>query len=98
MPGRSPQPFTGSGVFKGVNNALELASALETHSSIDGALSEWSQSQTAAAKRLVILGEQMEQAWIWTAADFSTMAAEETAEWWNNAVKFPDEFSYSDDR
>ena len=95
--GSVAQPFTGSGVFKGVNNALDLAAALEVHDSVDAALSEWSKAQTAAAKRLVILGEQMEQAWIWAAADFAEMDSETTEKWWHNAVKFPEEFSYEDE-
>ena len=95
--GSVAQPFTGSGVFKGVNNAIDLAAALEDHDTIETALSAWSQAQTATAKQLVILGEQMEQAWIWAAADFSQMDEETTADWWHAAVTFPEEFSYADD-
>mgnify|MGYP001813143385 CR=1 FL=1 len=93
--GAVAQPFTGSGVFKGVSNALDLAAALE-QDDVDEALAAWGQAQTATAKRVVVLGEQMEQAWIWAAADFSQMGAEETENWFKAAVQFPEEFSYEE--
>ena len=93
--GAVAQPFTGSGVFKGVGNAMDLISALE-EGDVDDALAAWGKAQTTTAKRLVVLGEQMEQAWIWAAADFSQMEAEETEEWFKAAVHFPEEFSYEE--
>ena len=87
--GSVAQPFTGSGVFKGVSNALDLAEALKTHDSVEAALSDWSDKETATAQRLVVLGEQMEMAWIWAAADFSMMDAATTEKWWKDAVTFP---------
>jgi 2-polyprenyl-6-methoxyphenol hydroxylase-like FAD-dependent oxidoreductase len=87
-------PFTGSGVFKAVTNAFDLATALSTHETIEGALSEWSAAQTARARRLVVLGDHMEQALIWSAADFSQMDAETAANWWHAAVKLPEELDF----
>lgn len=92
--GSVAQPFTGSGVFKGVNNALDLVTQLQQSATVEAALARWGEAQTITAKRLVVLGEQMEQAWIWAAADFSQMAAAETEQWFRAAVHFPEEFSY----
>ena len=89
------QPFTGSGVFKGINNAIDLTAALQSQTDIATALGAWNQSQTNTGHRVAILGQQMEQAWIWTAADFSEMDAETTAAWWKAAVTFPEEFTYA---
>jgi 2-polyprenyl-6-methoxyphenol hydroxylase-like FAD-dependent oxidoreductase len=87
-------PFTGSGVFKGVNNAIDLAKALQANSTVGAALDRWGQTQTVTGQRVAVLGQQMEQAWIWAAADFSEMDNETTAAWWKKAVTFPEEFTY----
>jgi 2-polyprenyl-6-methoxyphenol hydroxylase-like FAD-dependent oxidoreductase len=87
-------PFTGSGVFKGVNNAVDLAEAIQANATLDAALDTWGQTQTVTGQRLAVLGQQMEQAWIWAAADFSQMDSETTAAWWKEAVTFPEEFTY----
>ena len=92
--GAVAQPFTGSGVFKGVNNALDLVAKLEETAQVEEALAQWDAEQTAAGKRLVVLGEQMEQAWIWAAVDFAQMEPAETEQWFKTAVTFPEEFSY----
>ena len=89
------QPFTGSGVFKGTGNAIDLAAALQNHGDVDAALAEWGQAQTHIGRRLVTLGRQMERAFVWDAPDFSEMDEETAAAWWKNAVTFPEEFSYS---
>ena len=57
-------PFTGSGVFKGVNNAVDLAEALQANPTVDAALEIWGQTQTVTGQRLAVLGQQMEQVWI----------------------------------
>jgi 2-polyprenyl-6-methoxyphenol hydroxylase-like FAD-dependent oxidoreductase len=88
------QPFTGSGVFKGTGNAIDLAAALQKHGDVDAALAEWGRSQTHIGHRLAALGRQMERAFVWDAPDFSKMDEETTATWWKNAVTFPNEFSY----
>ena len=93
--GALAQPFTGSGVFKGANNAIDLAAALQAHPDVDAALREWDKKETVTGERLVVLGRQMEQAFIWSAPDFSQMDAETTAAWFKNAVTFPEEFTYA---
>jgi 2-polyprenyl-6-methoxyphenol hydroxylase-like FAD-dependent oxidoreductase len=87
-------PFTGSGVFKGVNNAIDLKKALQHREDLDSALDNWSRTQAETGHRVAILGEQMEKAWIWAAADFSEMDPVTTEAWWKSAVTFPEEFTY----
>jgi 2-polyprenyl-6-methoxyphenol hydroxylase-like FAD-dependent oxidoreductase len=89
------QPFTGSGLFKGANNAIDLAEALQAHQDVDVALREWDKKETTTGRRSVVLGRQMEQAFIWSAPDFSQMDPEKTAAWFKNAVTFPEEITYS---
>mgnify|MGYP001130246056 CR=1 FL=1 len=91
--GAVAQPFTGSGVFKGANNAIDLAAALRAHRDVDVALQEWDKKETTTGWRLIVLGQQMEQAFIWSAPDFSQMDAETTNAWFKNAVTFPEEFT-----
>lgn len=90
------QPFTGSGIFKGFNNARDLVSALQEHDSVDDSLAQWSRSQTEGSKRILALGQQMEQAFIWNPLDFATVDAETTAAWWKSSVTFPENFTYED--
>lgn len=89
-------PFTGSGVFKAVTNAVELAGALDGAGSPHEALAKWSAEQTRRGRALAALGEQMEQAFVWAAPDFSSMTEPEARSWWTQAVTFPAEFTYID--
>jgi 2-polyprenyl-6-methoxyphenol hydroxylase-like FAD-dependent oxidoreductase len=95
--GALAQPFTGSGVFKGVNNAIDLANSLKAYKDVDAALQAWDEKETITGKRLVVLGRQMEQAFIWSAPDFSQMDEATTATWFKEAVTFPEEFTYAAD-
>lgn len=90
------QPFTGSGIFKGFNNARDLVAALEEYENVDDSLAQWSQAQTEGSKRILALGQQMEQAFIWNPLDFATADAETTAAWWKSSVTFPENFTYED--
>lgn len=87
-------PFTGSGVFKAMMNAVELATALAERSSVDEALARWSAEQTERGRRLGALGDQMETAFVWEAPDLSSMSESEAREWWTKSISFPEEFSY----
>lgn len=87
-------PFTGSGVFKAMMNAVELADALAGANDTEAALRRWSVDQAHRGARLTALGQQMESAFIWDAPDFSTMSEPDARAWWTNAITFPDEFSY----
>jgi 2-polyprenyl-6-methoxyphenol hydroxylase-like FAD-dependent oxidoreductase len=87
-------PFTGSGVFKAMMNAVELATSLAESSSVDGALEQWSVEQTKRGDRLAALGDQMEEAFVWNAPDLSAMTEPDARTWWTRSISFPDEFSY----
>ncbi len=93
--GAVAQPFTGSGVFKGVNNAIELVAALSSHDHVDAALTAWGEEQVGRGQRLAALGEQMEKAFIWEPLSFATADEETCQRWWKDAVTFPDDFSYA---
>ena len=92
--GMVAQPFTGSGVFKGYNNVKDLMQALNDYGTVEQALQVWDKEQVRIGNRLLALGEQMEQAFIWDSLDLATADAESTTAWWKAAVTFPEEFSY----
>ncbi|KPJ81206.1 MAG: hypothetical protein AMS19_08530 [Gemmatimonas sp. SG8_23] len=87
-------PFTGSGVFKAMMNAVELASALREAGSLEQGLQEWSREQTLRGERLESLGLQMEQAFVWDAPDLSALTPAEAESWWRDSIRFPDDFTY----
>jgi len=91
-------PFTGSGVFKGYNNVGSLLESFERHDDLITALEEWDVEQVRLADRLLALGEQMEQAFIWDSIDLTTADAASTEAWWHAAVQFPDDFTYEAQR
>ena len=86
-------PFTGSGVFKAMMNAVELVEALSEPGPTVEVLERWSIEQARRGSRLAALGEQMERAFVWQAPDFSTMAESEAKTWWTESITFPDDFS-----
>ena len=87
-------PFTGSGVFKGYQNVSGLLAQLTATAPVDGALEAWSAEQVRLGDRLLALGDQMEQAFIWDSLDLAQADAASTEAWWHAAVQFPDEFTY----
>ena len=90
-------PFTGSGVFKSSNNAIDLAQAIADSpdaSQLDNVLEVWSATETAGARRLAALGAQMEQAFVWAAPDLGSMTEDEAKAWWADSITFPDDFTY----
>jgi 2-polyprenyl-6-methoxyphenol hydroxylase-like FAD-dependent oxidoreductase len=87
-------PFTGSGVFKAMMNAVELAVALGQPGATLDVLGRWSDEQASRGSRLAALGEQMERAFVWSAPDFSTMVESSARAWWTKSIAFPDDFSY----
>ena len=88
------QPFTGSGVFKGYHNAVDLINCLNSNPSLDEALADWNEKQLQTGKRLLALGEQMEKAFIWEQLNFSEVDTESTRRWWKSSVTFPEDFKY----
>ena len=90
-------PFTGSGVFKAMMNAMELVAAIGDENDPVETLAQWSTEQAERGRKLTVLGEQMERAFVWEAPDFSGMAESEAREWWSKSISFPEEFSYVSD-
>ncbi len=85
------QPFTTSGVFKAVSNAVGLADALSGSQSIDKALDEWSRAETLNASYMVALGAQLENALIWNIPDFGSMTEPDMRTWWESAARLPED-------
>lgn len=79
-------PITGSGVFKGMTNAINLVAALGAANDLDAALAAWDAGQTQIGAHYTRLSVQMEEALIWATPDFSTMDAAATQAWWERTV------------
>ncbi len=82
-------PVTGSGVFRGMTNAIELVTALQAGDDLDLALASWDEAQTAIGRQFTTLGRQMEEALIWATPDLSQMDAAAVEEWWNRTAPPP---------
>lgn len=92
--GMMVQPMTGAGIFKGFSNARDLVSALSSGQPLEAALEGWSVHQTSVAHRMLELGYEMEQAFIWNTIDLASASEEECEQWWNSSIRVPEEFSY----
>lgn len=88
-------PPTGSGVFRGMTNAIELVAALRVGDDLDLALVRWDEAQTAIGRRFTAWGRQLEQALIWATPDLSRMDAAAVEEWWNRTAPPPPQSGYS---
>ena len=78
-------PFTGSGVFNAVSNALELAVALDKGADIDACLAAWSDRQLRALEASAAAAEVLERAFIFEMPDLAGFDDDEFAAW-NSAV------------
>jgi len=87
------QPLTGAGVFKALSNAEGLARALE-RPDLTRALIDWSGEQTLVAKRMLRMGCDMEQAFIWNTIDLARATPEDCADWFDGAIDIAEEYSY----
>lgn len=81
-------------MFKGYQITQSLLAALDRHDDPVAALVDWDVAQVRVADRLLALGAQMEQAFIWDSLDLATADAVSTEAWWHAAVQFPDDFTY----
>ncbi len=88
------QPMTGSGVFKGFSNARDLGATLDGSEDAKAAVVAWSAQQTRVAHKMLALGNQMEDAFIWNTIDLATASTKDCADWWDRSITVPDEFSY----
>ena len=96
--GTLASPVTGSGVFKGMTNAMDLAEALAGHEQVDDALKTWSAHQAQTGHRMIVLGRQMEQALIWSIPDFARMDEAAMRTWWQEAAKLPEDMYPSSEK
>lgn len=87
------QPLTGAGVFKGLSNVVGLVAALD-QPDLTAALAHWSADQTRIAGRMLRMGTQMEDAFIWNTIDLAATPPAECREWLDRAIDIPAEFSY----
>jgi len=76
------QPFTTSGVFKGMRNAAELIGELSGSEDIAAALDRWNQKQRRTGKGLAHLGSLMERRLIIETPNFSQMNQDALSAWW----------------
>jgi 2-polyprenyl-6-methoxyphenol hydroxylase-like FAD-dependent oxidoreductase len=82
-------PVTGSGVFRGMTNAIELVTALHADEDLNRALGAWDEAQAVMGQRLTTWGKQMEQALIWATPDLARLDAAAVEDWWNRTVPPP---------
>jgi 2-polyprenyl-6-methoxyphenol hydroxylase-like FAD-dependent oxidoreductase len=87
-------PPTGSGVYRGMTNALELVETLGAGDDLDAALAAWDAAQTATGRRFTTWGKQLEQALIWATPELSRMEAAAVEAWWNSTAPSPSQSSY----
>ena len=78
-------PFTGSGVFKAINNAVELLDALNTDGDVDQALAAWSDVQLQTVATFGAAAELFERALIFDMPDLAGFDDDAFAAW-NSAV------------
>lgn len=91
--GACASPLTGSGVLKGMTNAMDLTDALAVHVDVDEALETWSMEQTRTGERMVALARRLERALIWSIPDFSRMDEVAMRRWWREAAKIPEDIA-----
>ena len=85
-------PVTGSGVFRGMTNVIELVTALQAGADLDRALGAWDAAQAVMGQRLSTSGQQMEQALIWATPDLARLDAAAVEDWWNRTAPPPPQF------
>jgi hypothetical protein len=73
--------FTGSGVFKATNDALEVAKALDDADDVGESLERWSAKETELGRRLLSVGERLEQLLIRRVPDLAAMDADPLRRW-----------------
>ena len=82
-------PFTASGVFKGINNAVDLARTISSYFDVDEALKDWGAAQARTGQQVAALADQLEQALVFDIPDFARMSETEMRVWWKQASRSP---------
>jgi hypothetical protein len=68
-------------VFKATNDALSLTKALDDAGDVDEALERWSAKETELGRRLLSVGERLEQLLIWRVPDLAAMGSDSLQRW-----------------
>ena len=77
-------PFTTSGVFKGMKNAVELVTAVARGDDLETSLDRWEADQQKAGVGLKKLSSLMEAKLITSVPDFAEMSQDDLTEWWSD--------------
>ncbi len=83
------RPHTGTGVLKGITDAITLADALTSDTPLDEALALWSEERTRSGNNLVKLGAQLGRALVDDAGDGSKIDAQAMQKWFSSIVTVP---------
>ncbi|MEM7097326.1 MAG: FAD-dependent monooxygenase [Pseudomonadota bacterium] len=75
-------PYTTSGVFKGMRNAVDLVDALAANEKLENALISWGEDQHRSGVALERLADVMHQRLIDQVPDFAGMTQDELSRWW----------------
>jgi 2-polyprenyl-6-methoxyphenol hydroxylase-like FAD-dependent oxidoreductase len=84
--GAYARPHSAAGALKGINDAIALAEALNTHPSLDEALTDWDKTQTETNNNLVRFGNQLGRALVTEIPDWSSMDATGMEKWFTSIV------------
>ena len=84
--GAYARPHSAAGALKGINDAIALAEALNTHQSLDEALTDWDKTQTETNNNLVRFGNQLGRALVTEIPDWSSMDATGMEKWFTSIV------------
>ncbi|ROS05430.1 2-polyprenyl-6-methoxyphenol hydroxylase-like FAD-dependent oxidoreductase [Sinobacterium caligoides] len=80
------RPHAGSGVMKGVDNALSLAEMLAQTDDIEAALDEWSSQQADTAQQSYLLSRKLGQAFVQDVPDIASFSEEQIINWLYESV------------
>jgi 2-polyprenyl-6-methoxyphenol hydroxylase-like FAD-dependent oxidoreductase len=86
--GALARPHTGTGVLKGITDALTLAEALGEQGNVEDALAQWSREQTAFGNELVQLARQIGKA---LSTEIPSGPSHEAQQWFSSIVTVPSE-------
>lgn len=86
--GALARPHTGTGVLKGITDALTLAEAIAGQGSVEDALARWSREQTAFGNELVQLAGQIGKA---LSTEIPSGPSHRAHQWFSSIVTVPSE-------
>ncbi len=86
--GALARPHTGTGVLKGITDALTLAEAIGEQGNLEDALAQWSREQTAFGNELVQLAGQIGKA---LSTEIPSGPSDRAQQWFSSIVTVPSE-------